>query len=110
MSNVDWKNVVERLVSTTVQAAVGAVASIAEAVATGQLDWKTALTGVAVAALLSFAKNLQVELSTPPAAPTTTFNIATAVPGDAERQAALVAAQAAAPAESPQAFADVTTQ
>lgn len=104
MSNVNWKNVVERLISTTVQAAVGAGAAVAEAVATGQLDWKTALTGVAVAAALSFAKNLQVELSTPatPSAPANT----TAVPSDAERLAAL----AAVSTESPQAFADVTHQ
>jgi hypothetical protein len=63
--SVNWKNVIERVVSTTVQAAVGAAAASAEAVATGALDWRTGLTGVAVAALIAFAKNLQVELATP---------------------------------------------
>jgi len=81
--SVNWKNVAERLISTTLQAAVGAAAASAETVVSGNLDWRTAVTGVVVAALLSLAKNLQVELSTPdvPA------NVPLGVPSDADRAA-----------------------
>lgn len=81
--SVNWKNVVERVVSTTVQAIVGAAAASAEAVASGTLDWRTALTGVVVAGLVAFGKNLQVELSTPdvPA------NVPLGVPSDDVRAA-----------------------
>lgn len=86
--SVNWKNVGERLVSTVVQAAVGAAAASAEAVASGALDWRTALTAVVVAGLLSFAKNLQVELTTPPSdAPVIAPNVPLGVPTDAERAA-----------------------
>lgn len=84
--SVNWKNVAERLISTTVQAAAGAAVAAAEAVVTHQLDWVTALTGVAVAALLSLAKNLQVELSTGNE-PDVPANVPLGVPSDADRAA-----------------------
>lgn len=87
--SVNWHNVIERLISTTVQAVVGAAAASAEAVATHQVDWVTALTGVAVAGLLSLAKNLQVELSTPdtPSVPDVPANVPLGVPSDTDRAA-----------------------
>lgn len=84
--SVNWKNVVERVVSTTVQAIVGAAAASAEAVASGTLDWRTALTGVAVAGLVAFGKNLQVELSTPDV-PDVPANVPLGVPSDDVRAA-----------------------
>lgn len=84
--SVDWKNIGERLVSTVVQAVVGAAAASAEAVATGALDWRTAVTGVVVAGLLSFAKNLQVELSNG-STPNIPADVPLGVPSDTDRAA-----------------------
>lgn len=83
--SVNWNNVVERVVSTTVQALVGAAAASAEVVASGALDWRTALTSVVTAALVAFGKNLQVELSTPDAPQAVSRE--TSVPSDADRAA-----------------------
>lgn len=63
MSNVNWKNIGERVLSTFTQAILGALAAGAEFVAANGLDWRTAAVAVGVPALLSLAKNLQAELN-----------------------------------------------
>lgn len=60
---VNWKNVGERVLSTTTQALLGALAAGAEFVMANGLDWRTAAVAVGVPALLSLAKNLQAELT-----------------------------------------------
>lgn len=79
--SVNWHNVVERVVATTWQGVVAAAAAGAEAVSTGALDWRTYVTGVAVAGLMSLAKNLQAELAAP-----NTPNVVS-VPSDRDRAA-----------------------
>lgn len=75
----DWKNVTERLISTTWQAAVGALAGALTALdfTGGAVDWRAALVTVGTAAALSFGKNLVADL-TAPTTPTGTTTPATA--------------------------------
>lgn len=60
-------DVFERVLSTALQAGVGAAAGLAVTVADGSLDWRSALVTVGVASALSAIKNLQVLVAASPA-------------------------------------------
>jgi len=52
-------DVVERVFSTAVQAAVGVAAGFSTSIANGTIDYRSALVAVGVAAAVSVLKNLQ---------------------------------------------------
>lgn len=60
-------NVVERVVSTAWQAALGALAAGAETVTAHSIDWRTYLAFVLVTVLGSVVKNVAVKVETDPA-------------------------------------------
>lgn len=87
--SVNWHNVFERVLATTWQAAFAALGASAEAVASGTVDWRTALTGVVLAVLTALSKSVAVELATPngPSAPDVPPNVPLGVPSDDVRAA-----------------------